>query len=731
LFSDQYPPKLNAQNQYWGLVGALIFSVIIFFMMIGSETLDTKNIGWLKGIDSLQHYLGWSFFRFSDWSFPVGLNPHYGLDISSSIVFSDSIPLLAFLFKLISRVLPETFQYFGLWLFVCFLLQGYFAWKLTGLAVVSKLNRFLAAAFFVISPIFIWRILGVNAAAGIGPHIALSSHFLILAALYLCLKDFKNFNLFAWTSLLIGSLLIHFYLFFMVSVLFISSLMDACFIGKKLTAGFFAAICLFILICIVFVAWQAGYFVGGEGALSAVGYGFYRMPLHALLDPAGWSRLIPSFPSNEGIYSRMGVVFSQGSYEGYAFLGIGGVIVVLTSMGIALIARPAFRSFVNRSPFFLTAFFFLTLMALTNHLGIGLKNYSVGLPQNILHILDILRNSGRLFWPVYYFILFVALKIFAKQFSANITSVAFILLIGLQIWDMHPGVSRAKEKLALDSGFSYASPLKGPFWMEAAQQYKSIVVYPLIHSQWQPHWETFSRFASEHQMGTNAVYLARVDNTRINMANEVLKKQVQLGPLNPEAIYILGSWKDMPSLSLHFDSKKDLLAKIDGYTILAPGWIDCKECQDYSAGRLKRFAPLTVKGELISFAKESGNADLFLLDSWGHAEEWGVWTTGESARIVLPLPEQGAKAIDLVFNAFVGEGHPYQEIEASLAGHHTLQRLAKRLGNKVEITIPKSVESVGYIELTIKIKKPISPRSLGIANDDRRLGVGLVSAVFR
>ena len=106
-------------------------------------------------------------------------------------------------------------------------------------------------------------------------------------------------------------------------------------------------------------------------------------------------------------------------------------------------------------------------------------------------------------------------------------------------------------------------------------------------------------------------------------------------------------------------------------------------------------------------------------------------TVGESARILLPLPEHGANTIDFVFNAFLGDGHPYQEIELSLAGHRIVQRLAKPLGNKIEITIPKSVESVGYIELTIKVKKPISPKSLGLANDDRRLGIGLVSAVFK
>ena len=184
-------------------------------------------------------------------------------------------------------------------------------------------------------------------------------------------------------------------------------------------------------------------------------------------------------------------------------------------------------------------------------------------------------------------------------------------------------------------------------------------------------------------------------------------------------------------MSLYFDNKKDLLAKIDGFTILAPGWVACKVCRNYSVGALKRFAPLVNIGQPIFFSKQSGNADLFLLDSWGHAEDWGIWTTGESARILLPLPEQGANSVDLVFNAFIGGSHPYQEIELLLADRRIVQRFTKPFGNKVVVTIPESLKSVGYIEISIKVSKPISPLSLGIANDDRRLGVGLVSAVFK
>ena len=71
-----------------------------FWLIMGSEVLNPLNIAWLgDGYDPTQHYLGWVFYRHSPWTFPIGLNPSYGLEISSAVVFSDSIPVLAFLFK--------------------------------------------------------------------------------------------------------------------------------------------------------------------------------------------------------------------------------------------------------------------------------------------------------------------------------------------------------------------------------------------------------------------------------------------------------------------------------------------------------------------------------------------------------------------------------------------------------------------------------------------------------
>jgi len=102
----------------------LLLGTVAFFIVVGPRVLNPGNIGWIRAGDPATHYLGWHFFRNSEWSFPVGLNPNYGLEISNAILFSDSNPLLAILFKPFAGLLPETFQYFGVWVYACFVLQA-------------------------------------------------------------------------------------------------------------------------------------------------------------------------------------------------------------------------------------------------------------------------------------------------------------------------------------------------------------------------------------------------------------------------------------------------------------------------------------------------------------------------------------------------------------------------------------------------------------------------------
>src|SRR5687768_5815794 len=84
----------------------LLLGAVASALIVGVAGIDPTNIGWCTGGDAATHYLGWSFFRNAPWGFPLGDNRSYGLELGSSIFYSDSIPLLAFMFKPFSRWLP-------------------------------------------------------------------------------------------------------------------------------------------------------------------------------------------------------------------------------------------------------------------------------------------------------------------------------------------------------------------------------------------------------------------------------------------------------------------------------------------------------------------------------------------------------------------------------------------------------------------------------------------------
>ena len=236
---------------------------ITFFLVVGPRVLDPRNVAWLRGGDPATHYLGWLFFRQSDWAWPPGANPDYGLELGSSIVYSDSLPLLAFFFKPFDALLPETFQYLGLWLFVCFLLHSYFAWKLVGLMSTDTLLRVPAVVLLLFAPPMLARLSG---------HWSLVSHFLILAALYITLRPSREGRRPAWTALLAAATLVHAYFLAMLGLIWLTDLTGRAW-RRELTARGalveFASLLLFVYT----LAWMAGYFMVGESLYSGGWYG--------------------------------------------------------------------------------------------------------------------------------------------------------------------------------------------------------------------------------------------------------------------------------------------------------------------------------------------------------------------------------------------------------------------------------------------------------------------------
>ncbi len=134
---------------------------LIFLLLTGGKVIDPTYIEWITLGDEKTHWLNWLFFRETNlFQFPIFKNYLYGLDISSSLVLNDALPIMAILFKPISGLLPDNFQYFGIWLYICFILQGFTAFFLISKFTNDRLLCLVGSLFFTIAPPFLWRLHG-------------------------------------------------------------------------------------------------------------------------------------------------------------------------------------------------------------------------------------------------------------------------------------------------------------------------------------------------------------------------------------------------------------------------------------------------------------------------------------------------------------------------------------------------------------------------------------------
>jgi hypothetical protein len=514
------------------------------------------NIAWLTEPDPAMQYMGWAFYRHEPWAglAPIGVNARYGMELGSSILYADAIPLLAIVFRPLSSLLPEPFQYFGLWLLVSFLLQSYFAWKLLGLTLTGQANgnqsglavRLLGAGLFVFAPPLLFRL-----STG---HYALVGQWTLLAALLLNLGRPRR-PVAAWSALILTTALIHTYLLAMVCFLWGSSWVSRSILANRRWT--IAALEIVWIACLVAGAlWEGGFFLVGSGR-DMPGFGVYHMNLLAPINPAGWSRVLPTLPGHDG------------DYEGFNFLGLGGI-------ALAILAVPAVTWLLARRMLSLrrewiplgATLTVLSLYALSNTIGFGSFTYTYALPDGVISGLSTLRASGRLFWPAFYTLLLAAIAVIAKACGRRVTTAVLAVLLVVQIVDMTPGWWPVREKLTVPPERSWKSPLVASFWAEAGAEYSTLRRYP---PRIRPGWEIWADYAQRHRMRTDVVYLARYDRDRRAALDERESAALLAGTFDRDTLYILDEnmWSRLGSI---IDPRADLLAKIDGFFVLAPGW---------------------------------------------------------------------------------------------------------------------------------------------------------------
>ena len=706
----------------------LLFGSVFFYLIVGFGPLNPENLSWIFGrFDPPQHYLGWVFYRYSPWSFPIGLNPNFGMDISSSIVYTDSIPIMAIFFKLLSPILPQVFQYFGIWLLLCFLLQAWFAWKIISLISSHFWVIFFGTGLLFFSPPMFWRLYTPS-----GTHAALVAHFFILAALFLLLRKSQKRRIFYSTTLLSIAVLTHFYLFAIVGLLWLTDLLDRSISQKTLTGrkAFYEIVMVtsVVLVC----AYQAGYFVISGSSAAYWGYGFFKLNVLGPLDPSGWSYLLPNIP----------IPTSWG--EGFNYLGLGAIFVIAIACALLILfLKPnskllaqksnVFQLFIDHR-FLCVCLICLYLNAITNNIGVGMRVFNFDLPLFLNSPLHVLRSSARMWWPIHYCLIIFAIYLVCKVSS---TRIAITLLAGalvLQVIDTNRGWSTTRKDLARDmSAEIYAPDLKSPFWKSAAVHYKKLIRIPAMSLSTK--WIQFAWLASEYGMKTNSVFFARVDGRKVAKANQDLKAVIMKGEYDINSLYVFEDRFLIPIMATR--GINDIVAKIDGFLILAPGWKTCKSCvliapEDWiSNDQLPN-----PSDNAIGFSNHKKDKDLmfYLENGWSWQEDWGTWSDGRASTLNLPWPKKNPHSITLNFKTFLDPNkHPSQTIDIWINGFFDRQiEIHQYEDNYLTLPLSKEMLEHPYLKLEFKFKNSVVPNDLVPENKDKRmLGIGLISAQFK
>lgn len=543
--SDIVKNKLNHKSSY--VLSGVVLGIVWFGVIWGYEYLNITNVDWMKNGDSGTHFFGWMLFKQSEWRFPLGLSNRLTYPYDLSITYTDSIPLFAVIFKLFSPLLPDVFQYFGIWGLMCLILQGVLMSLIVYYFKGSFVQNIAISSMAILQPCMIGRMF---------THTALAGQWIILLAIYIWLdkKEFLEYKkrIIAWSVTIVLASLIHLYFVPMVVVIMVGNMIEnisdirdvmkeLCLMVISCASGLFALFCM--------GAMSDEVIIGG-------GLGYYCLNLNTLFNSAGWSKILPGLP-----YAV------DGQYEGIGYLGLGVIVLVLFT--IVLLVKN-FRTLVSKetdikriiaSLFIVLALIILGLGTLVSFNDTILFTWKY--PQIIEKIVGIFRSSGRMIWPVCYLIIIGTMVVLAKHKNKRVVTIICVICLTIQIWDLSNSIYGIHV-----SDRSFYRKLSSDFWNEAVEEGYDRFVFA------EPVFRTlrFADFAIYNHMQLTDFHASRKNNDGIAQYRESVAENLKQGKSNANELYIYNNYPKIDDKLYIYSADSYFIAaerEIDGYMELS------------------------------------------------------------------------------------------------------------------------------------------------------------------
>jgi hypothetical protein len=209
-------------------------------------------------------------------------------------------------------------------------------------------------------------------------------------------------------------------------------------------------------------------------------------------------------------------------------------------------------------------------LAFSNRWALGpFTLFEIPLPAALEGAFAMLRSSGRFIWPLTYVVMLAAIVVVATALDRRRAVLLLAAAALLQVVDTSAGWTRTNARFER-SGPDWETPLQSPFWAEAARHYRKLRRIPAVNQPAQ--WEALAYHAARHGMATDAVYLARVSAAALAELRARGERLLAEGGWEADTLYILNDAAAARAAGV-VDPSADLLARIDGLHVLAPGWL--------------------------------------------------------------------------------------------------------------------------------------------------------------
>jgi len=494
-----------------GILGFTFFSVTV-----GIEKLNPRNVAWLTHGDQQTMLLGWWFYASDQWRWPLGASPKLGWEGTNSIVYTDSWPGLAVIFKVLNIEAVNHGQYFGFG-FLCGAMALFVgARRLFRSLGVAGASSFVATGLLASTSVFWWM-------HRWGPAISAGLPILVWA-LYFYVDDPRHRAPLwrRWLFLLISAAATNTYLTMLVIPILVAMLARRFMHDRRswlrslldlMALGAITAVSMYVL----------GYFTLSSKWAQTGGYGWYSANILGLVDPKEASRFLPALPS------------VSGQHEPTA-LGLGTLLLLVVLVVHRLRSRTSLGLMISVKEHIplVIVLVGLSVLAVTNTVSIGSWSYQVPIPVRLEHGLSIFRSSARMLWPTLIVMTaaIVAYSIRRLRYGVVLASLA----LTFQLLDATP---QLQNVASAKNGTSVLIPYDTSFWGAVPARYGTIVSLPAQSLGFD--WAPCTLAAVNTGRAAECGYFGRVQG--LDAVNRARSSQVFDGALAPDVIYMVSrSW---------------------------------------------------------------------------------------------------------------------------------------------------------------------------------------------